>query len=189
MKAKLIVSLLLLGFTNLVNAQNVAIKTNLLSDMNGALNAGVEYAFSHKTTLELSGSLRPWGRTERYVNRYWLLQPEFRYWPCQKFNGSVWGVFINGAQFNVGGKKVPFGLFPWLKDHRYVGWLAGGGISYGYQLMLHRHWNLEASVGVGYEYINYKKYQCPVVCSRLVEKGDYHYFGLNKLSVSMVYLF
>lgn len=189
MKAKHIFPFLLICSASLVNAQKVAVKTNLLSDVNGALNAGVEYAFGNKTSLDFSGSIRPWKRTEGYVNRYWLVQPEFRYWPCQKFNGSFWGVFLNGAQFNVGGKKMPFGLFPWLKEHRYAGWLAGGGISYGYQLMIHRHWNIEASVGVGYEYIDYKKYQCPDICSRLVDKGTYHYFGPNKLSLSVVYLF
>ena len=63
-------------------------KSNLLSAANGALNAGVEYAFGPKSTFDLSGSIRPWKRTEGYVNKYWLIQPEYRYWTCQKFNGS-----------------------------------------------------------------------------------------------------
>ena len=41
-----------------------------------------------KSTFDLSGSIRPWKRTEGYVNKYWLIQPEYRYWTCQKFNGS-----------------------------------------------------------------------------------------------------
>ena len=86
-------------------------------------------------------------------------------------------------------KKMPFGLFPWLKEHRYAGWLAGGGISYGYHIMLNRHWNIEVSVGVGYEYIDYKKYKCPDVCAELLEKGHYHYFGPSKASLSIVYIF
>ena len=118
-----------------------------------------------------------------------LIQPEYRYWTCQKFNGSFWGAYLNGAQFNVGGKKMPFGLFPWLKEHRYAGWLAGGGISYGYHILLNRHWNIEVSVGVGYEYIDYKKYKCPDVCAELLEKGHYHYFGPSKASLSIVYIF
>ena len=35
--------------------------------------------------------------------------------------------------------------------------ISGGGISYGYHIMLNRHWNIDVSVGVGYEYIDYKK--------------------------------
>lgn len=75
------------------------------------------------------GSLRPWKREEKYVNRYWLIQPEYKYWTCQKFNGFFWGAYLNGAQFNIGGKKLPFGIFAGLKKYRYEGWLAGGGIS------------------------------------------------------------
>ena len=189
MKTRYILSCLLLGGALSVSAQKMAVKSNLLSAANGALNAGVEYAFGSKSTFDLSGSIRPWKRSEGYVNKYWLIQPEYRYWTCQKFNGSFWGAYLNGAQFNVGGKKMPFGLFPRLKEHRYAGWLAGGGISYGYHIMLNRHWNIEVSVGVGYEYIDYKKYKCPDVCAELLEKGHYHYFGPSKASLSIVYIF
>ena len=112
MKTRYILSCLLLGGALSVSAQKMAVKSNLLSAANGALNAGVEYAFGSKSTFDLSGSIRPWKRTEGYVNKYWLIQPEYRYWTCQKFNGSFWGAYLNGAQFNVGGKKMPFGLFP-----------------------------------------------------------------------------
>lgn len=172
-----------------VPAQQIAVKSNLLSAANGALNAGVEYAFGPQYTFHLSGSIRPWKRSEGYVNRYWLIQPEYRYWTCQKFNGSFLGAWLNAAQFNVGGKKMPFGLFPWLKEHRYAGWLAGAGISYGYHLMLSRHWNIEVSLSAGYEYIDYKKYTCPDVCATLKEKSHYHYFGPSGASVGIIYLF
>ena len=189
MRTRYILSILLLSIATIASAQKMAVKSNLLSAANGALDAGVEYAVGMKYTLELSGSIRSWKRSEGYVNRYWLLQSEYRYWTCQKFNGSFWGVYINGAQFNVGGKKMPFGLFPWLKEHRYTGWLAGAGISYGYHLMLDRHWNLEATIGVGYEYIDYKKYKCPDVCSAVLKSDRYHYFGPSRAALSIVYLF
>ncbi len=75
---------------------------------------------------------------EGYVNKYWLIQPNTAIGLCQKFNGSFWGAYLNGAQFNVEGKDA-FRTLPWLKEHRYAGWLAGGGISYGYHIMLNRH--------------------------------------------------
>lgn len=105
MKTRYVLSCLLLGGALSVSAQKTAVKSNLLSAANGALNAGVEYAFGPKSTFDLSGSIRPWKRTEGYVNKYWLIQPEYRYWTCQKFNGSFWGAYLNGAQFNVGGKR------------------------------------------------------------------------------------
>lgn len=170
-----------------VSGQTVAVKSNLFSAVNGAFNGGLEYALGNKSTLDLSGSIRPWKRSGDYVNRYWLIQPEYRYWICQKFNGSFWGVYLNGAQFNIGGKKIPFGLLSQLKEHRYSGWLAGGGISYGYHFLLNNRWSLDASIGLGYEYIDFKKYTCPNVCSRLQNKDSHHYFGPAKASVSIVY--
>ena len=76
MKTRYILSCLLLGGALSVSAQKTAVKSNLLSAANGALNAGVEYAFGLKSTFDLSGSIRPWKRTEGYVNKYWLIQPE-----------------------------------------------------------------------------------------------------------------
>ena len=98
MKTRYVLSCLLLGSALSVSAQKTAVKSNLLSAANGALNAGVEYAFGPKSTFDLSGSIRPWKRTEGYVNKYWLIQPEYRYWTCQKFNGSFWGAYLNGDQ-------------------------------------------------------------------------------------------
>ncbi len=75
MKTRYVLSCLLLGSALSVSAQKMAVKSNLLSAANGALNAGVEYAFGPKSTFDLSGSIRPWKRTEGYVNKYWLIQP------------------------------------------------------------------------------------------------------------------
>ena len=48
MKTRYILSCLLLGGALSVSAQKMAVKSNLLSAANGALNAGVEYAFGPK---------------------------------------------------------------------------------------------------------------------------------------------
>lgn len=186
---RFILSLILLATISEANAQKIAVKSNTLAAVNGSLNAGVEYAAGLKYTVELTGSVRPWSRQNRYVNRYWYVQPEFRYWTCQKFNGHFFGAYMNGGEFNVAGKKLPFGMFPSLNEHRYEGWLMGTGITYGYHWMLHRHWNIETSVSVGYEYVNYNKYKCPRLCSKLVKSDHTHYFGPSRASISIVYLF
>ena len=46
MKTRYVLSCLLLGSALSVSAQKTAVKSNLLSAANGALNAGVEYAFA-----------------------------------------------------------------------------------------------------------------------------------------------
>ena len=169
-------------------AQKIAINLNALPAVDGAFSGGVAYALANKYTIELTGSVRPWERDGNYVNRYWVLQPEVKYWTCQKFNGIFWGAYVNGAQFNVGGKKLPFGIFTKLKENRYEGWLTGAGISFGYHWMLNDHWNIETSIGAGYEFIRYKQYGCEK-CAKLKDKGNYNYVGPSKAAVSLVYLF
>ena len=184
-----IFSLMLFVTFNIANAQKIAVKTNSLAAINGALNAGVEYGAGLKYTIELTGSVNPWSREDRYVNHYWYVQPEFRHWTCQKFNGHFFGAFLNGGEFNVAGKKLPFGMFPELNKHRYEGWLIGAGITYGYQWVLHRHWNVETSISVGYEYINYDKFKCPKLCANRIKSDHTHYLGPTRASISLVYLF
>ena len=55
--------------------------------------------------------------------------------------------------------------------------------------MLDNHWNIETSLGVGYDFIRYKQYNCVKECAGLRDKGDYHYIGSSKASISLVYLF
>ena len=95
----------------------------------------------------------------------------------------------SGAQFNIGGKHLPFGLFSGLKKYRYEGWLVGGGISCGYHWMLNDHWNIETGVGIGYDFIRYKQYNCVKKCAGLRDESDHHYIGPSKISISLVYLF
>ena len=79
-------------------SQKVAVRLNALPATDGAFGAGVSYGIGNKSTVELAGSLRPWKRSEMYVNRYWLIQPEYKYWTCQKFNGFFWGGYLNAIQ-------------------------------------------------------------------------------------------
>lgn len=172
-----------------LSAQQVALKTNLISASLGALNGGIELALRPRMTLEVSGSIKPWERAELSVDKYWIVQAEIRHWMCQKYNGSFIGGYINGAQYNVGGKELLFGVFSDLKSHRYEGYLLGAGVTYGYQLILNTHWNIEFSISGGYEYIHYDRYRCPRECAQLDKKGDYHYVGPSKAVIGLIYLF
>ncbi|MFI3263344.1 MAG: DUF3575 domain-containing protein [Rikenellaceae bacterium] len=176
-------------FSTKLSAQDFSLNVNAIPIIDGAINAGAAYAINDRYTIDLSGAVRPWARGEDNVNKYWGAKPELRYWTCQKFNGSFFGAFMTGSQYNVGGKDMPFGLFPDVKKYRYEGWSVGGGISYGYHFMLNDHWNLEASIGAGYNYYEYTQYECPVLCARVLKNGKYHYWGINTLSLSLVYLF
>ena len=168
--------------------QHLAISNNLLFDAAGALSAGVELPLSKKTSFETYGSLRPWKRSEQSVHKHWLAETQFRIWPCQVMNGFFFGPYVHGGEFNIGNKDFCLGLLNGLKPHRYEGWLIGGGIGAGYEYALAKHWNVGAEVGIGYTYIDYKKYNCEV-CGVLKDDDVYHYVGISKLGLSLIYVF
>ena len=75
-----------------------------------------------------------------------------------------------------------------MEDYRYKGWFAGAGLSYGYSWILDRHWNLEATIGFGYNYVDFQKYEC-INCGSKVDEGDTHYIGPTKAAVNLIYVF
>ena len=112
--------------------------------------------------------------------------PEFRYWLCERFNGHFFGLPSGYGEYNISGVRIPF-LKKSVKDHRYQGWATGLGISYGYSWLLGRRWNLEATVGAGYVYTNYDRYEC-ATCGKFRGTGDRHYFGPTKAGISIIYI-
>ncbi len=190
MKRIIIFTLILLASQLTSLAQNVAIKTNTLYWATTTPNVGVEASVSKKSTVQLFYGLNPWKQSggNQSSLRHWLLMPEYRYWFCETFNGWFVGAHAMGGQFNVGGVNMPLGLFDWLDDHRYEGWYIGGGISGGYQWVVNQHFNVEASVGVGYDYIEYDKYKCGS-CGEKEKSSHKHYVGPTKAALSLLYIF
>ena len=181
-------------------AQPVAIKTNLIGDAITSPNLGVEVGVGKKNTLQLFYTLNPWtfdsdSHGQRKA-KYWNVMPEFRWWTCSKFNGQFFGVHLNGGQFNASNVALPIpgaffkgdNLTKEVKSHRYQGGYAGGGFTYGWQWILGRHWNLEAEIGVGYNYIWYDKYPC-YECGAKIASGHTNYVGVTKLGLSLLYIF
>ena len=171
-----------------VRGQEVGIKTNLLYDATTTLNLGVEVGLSRHWSLDISGSLNPWKFKDDKQFRIWMAQPEARYWFCEQMSGHFIGVHAMGGQFEASGVKLPFGLVKALKDSRYQGWYAGAGFVYGYQWVMARHWNFEAAVGVGYDYLNWTKYKCGK-CGTKEKSGHTNYFGITKLALALIYVF
>lgn len=191
MKKKVLTALLLCVVGMSAGAQ-VSVKTNLLYDATLTVNAGMEFALARKWSVDVSGNLNAW-----YVGdqtwKHWMLQPEGRYWFCDRFAGHFVGAHALGGQFNNGYLNYASDFlgtkFSKLKDNRYQGWYAGAGVAYGYAWALNRHWNLEAEVGAGWVRSWYDVYDC-IDCERLVaENLRNDYFGLTKAAISLVYVF
>lgn len=170
------------------DAQKVAVKTNLLYAATTSPNAAIEMRMSDKTTLELGGGMSLWKFGEKSTLKHWLVQPEVRYWFCDVFNGHFVGLHAHGGQYNIGGLDIPVGRLSELKDHRYQGYFYGAGVSYGYQWILGRHWNVEASLGAGYARVMYEKFPC-AHCGTKQSEGAYNYWGLTRGTLSLIYVF
>lgn len=168
-------------------SQVVGIKSNVLYDATTTLNLGLEIALSQKMSLDISGNYNPWEFGNRKQFKHWLVQPELRYWLCEKFNGHFFGIHGHYAGYNVRNIKLPFGLYPGLKDHLYDGYLYGAGISYGYQWIIGNRWGIEASVGAGYARVKYDKYPGGD-CGEKLASGHKNYFGPTKIALSFIYL-
>lgn len=181
------VCLLLLLISVSLAAQNVAVKTNLLYDATATVNLGAEIGLSPKWTLDLSGNYNGWTFSENKKWKHWLAQPEARYWLCERFNGHFVGAHLLGGQYNVGGIKLPFGLYKNLEDYRYEGWYAGVGLVYGYQWLLGKRWSIEAALGLGYIHAYYDQYDCPH-CGEWRGSGNKNYLGVTKAAVSLIYI-
>lgn len=165
-----------------VKAQNIGVKTNVLYDATSTLNLGVELGLSPKFSLDISGNYNPWTFSDNKKLKHWLVQPELRYWLCEKFNGHFFGLHAHIGEFNMGGIKL-LGM----EKYRYEGQAIGAGLSYGYQWILSNRWSIEASLGVGYTHLDYDKYYCET-CGDKLGGEKKHFVGPTKAAVSLIYI-
>lgn len=191
-KVTLVLSSLLILLCGSAKGQDVAVKTNVMSDALLNINLGMEFGLAPRWTLNLAGQYNGWTVNERKW-KHWLVQPEARYWFCDRFAGHFMGVHALGGQYNFANIKNGISFlgsdFSALTDYRYQGWAVGCGIAYGYAWILGRHWNLEAEIGMGYIYTRYDKFECKN-CGRKLEKDKSHnYVGPTKAAINLVYLF
>ncbi len=164
------------------------IKTNLPYWGTATFNAGAEFRLARKWTLDTEVGLNPfdgkredgsYGRSLKHLR----IHPELRYWFCEAFHKSFIGLHVPYIIYNLSDVKVLD-----LENERRQGWGTGLGVSYGYQWLLHEHWNLEATLGVGYLYLNHDKFPC-TNCGNKQTDLKRHYFGPTQAAVSLIYMF
>ena len=184
------IAILLITISNITIAQNVALKTNALYWATTTPNIGAEVKVDKKHTAQVFFGINPWEPSgeKGKSRRHWSLMPEYRYWFCQAFNGWFVGVHAMGGEFNMAAISFPFDILPDLEDHRHEGWYAGGGVTAGYQWPISKHWNFETSIGVGYDYIDYDKFNCGR-CGKKTISDHKNYFGITKVAASILYIF
>ena len=152
------------------------------------INLGAEVGLSKKLTLDLYANYNPWIYKDQKMMKMLAFQPELRYWFCDKFNGHFVGAHLHGGVYQAAAIDMPWGIWPELKDHRFKGHFYGFGVSYGYQWILGKHWNLEGNIGIGYARVKYEQFECKT-CGEKVKEGHKNYVGPTKAAVSLIYLF
>ena len=117
-------------------SQDAALKTNLLADGLLNPNIGIEVGLAPKWTFDATGQFNAWTLSHNRRWKHWAVQPEVRYWFCDRFGGHFVGMHMHGGQYNIGGFNGRLNLFGTdarkLKDSRFQGWFIGAGVGYGY---------------------------------------------------------
>ncbi|MEG1660507.1 MAG: DUF3575 domain-containing protein [Bacteroides sp.] len=187
-RLKTMIVFLLLPFFYSAAQGVVGLKTNLLY---GAVtftpNLGVEIGLGKRTTLDLSAGYNPWNADGESKIAHFIVQPELRYFLNERFNGHFFGVHALYSQYNIKGHSHPMLFGKGSRDYRYEGNALGAGVSYGYQLLLGTHWNLEFELGAGYARLDYGKYNCGK-CGTKIATVHKNYFGPTKAGVSLIYI-
>ncbi len=132
-----------------VSAQRVALKTNALEYLVLTPNLSLEARLSRKLSLQVGLSVNPiHSAIGDYKFTNCRLEPELRYW----FNRPMARHFM-ALSTTVGGYSLQ------LKDRLMDFNAFGAGLSYGYALVLNRHWNVEFELGAGVAYVNGSDYK------------------------------
>ena len=96
MKKILILILLMSGCFILESyAQKVTLKSNLLYDATATMNLGLEFGLARKWTLDVPVNYNPWQPDNGRRLRHWGIQPEIRYWFCERLSDYMVIVLIS----------------------------------------------------------------------------------------------
>lgn len=141
--------LLLLGFVcNTALAQRVALRTNLLDWAMLSPNLTLESRLSSRLSLGIGFAANPFKlniadtRLENF-----RVQPELRYWFNRPMARHFMGFALLGGLYNFHHKAT-----------NRKGDIFAAGFTYGYALVLSRHWNVEFTAGIGLGKTRFFKY-------------------------------
>lgn len=185
MKTRFFTSLLMLVAAHTLSAQQISLATNAVEYLNlGAMNGEVSVSLGRHLTLAAGASYNPWnfGSEENgYLqNRLRNFSLGMRYWPWHAYSG--WWVALKGQyqEYNRGG------FFGSQKSEEGDAW--GSGLSFGYALMLSRHFNLDFGVGAWAGRTAYTTYACPR-CGRVLDSGNKTFLKPDDMRAAIVYVF
>lgn len=156
------------------------IKTNIVPWIGTIMNIEGEVQLWHNLSLSIPIWYCPWFITERHALRVAAMQPEVRWWLKQPGRGHFGGIHGSLAWYNL-----KWGDFRYQDRKRP---LLGIGLSYGYAFTLCGQLGMELSAGVGYLNLYYDRFY-NTFNGQLADTRQTSYFGIDHLSISLVYNF
>lgn len=134
---KFLLFVLLCCLASGIQAQRAALKTNVLEWCTATPNLGAEFVLGKHLSLNFEASGNPF-ETSKIGLRHATFRPEIRYWTGRPLSRHFIGVMGGISGYNL-----------LLNDIRRRGntWITG--LTYGYDFVLSKHWNLELTAGVG----------------------------------------
>ena len=129
--------LLLVAKTSL-NAQRIAVTTNVLEDVILTPNIGVDIVVADKQSITFDTSFSPYKLAENFHNKRMTFRAGYKYWLNQAFYAHYFGVdaILSSSDVGVGNFK---------SRDEYIGL----GVGYGYSFILGKRLNLVPHLGVG----------------------------------------
>ncbi|MCR5334314.1 MAG: DUF3575 domain-containing protein [Bacteroidaceae bacterium] len=141
----LVLTCCLLTFACNADAQKLALRNNALLDIACVPNLSLDVALGRKTSISIEG-FASWTLYGHKFKTYGVI-PEFRYW----FAGRTFTHWFVGVDMILAAYKVQF------RSTLYDGECYGGGITFGYDFNLGRHWSLDLHAGVAPVYYNHRR--------------------------------
>ncbi len=184
-RTKIIFLSLFITFCSALNAQHVSMSTNLLDwAALGSTNLSVGVSVSRHFSLEVGGVYNPHSITKEsgllVQNKQKTGYAGVKYWPWYVFSG--WWV----------GAKAQYSDFSRTGIWRYAleeAKAVGGGLSFGYTLLLTKRLNLDMGLGVwGGKKLERTLYHCPD-CMKIRESGPELFIAPDMISLSLMYVF
>jgi hypothetical protein len=126
-----------------VNAQRMALTTNLFEDAIATPNLGVDVVIADGQSISFDASFAPYKLSEAFHNKCMTYRAGYKFW----FNQAFYAHYI-GADLVVSSSDV--GLLKWNFKDEYV----GIGLCYGYAFIMNKRLNLVPHIGLGMAYGN-----------------------------------
>lgn len=196
MKTRYIITCVIILFLGSFSArgQKVALETNFVDwAFMVTPNVSLQWGVSQHFSLEAQAGVNVWsfrtggseqdrmqGELKARQQRFAL---GFRWWPWNVFSGWWVAAKLQYQEYDNGGLKA----LVWLPDNE-AGDAIGAGVSAGYALQIHKHWNLDFGLGLWGGYKKYTVYSCPW-CGKTKDKGAKTFIMPDQATIALTYIF